>query len=214
VGRLLTVDGNLLFSSMIMNWDFPVTGLVAHPTARLVAAMGHDEKFTTAQPVDCPSRNLHMHLIDQFLFLLNDSFCPLPAVGTILESPINRFPAGDTRAGIPRRPGLSCRRLKPLHRPPASFAQQKRFTLFHPDQGDEKQAQVVIHPGAVGTRLPAGGAPCRVFVHPSGFGLNTGDQKHDILEPAGSADWLLQACLVLYKKNTHSQYGKHLSAPG
>jgi len=50
--------------------------------------------------------------------------------------------------------------------------------LFHPDQGDEKQTQVVIHTGGKSLCQPAGWASLRVIIHPSGFGLNAGDQKH------------------------------------
>jgi hypothetical protein len=64
----------------------------------------------------------------------------------------------------------------------AAVAQQERRPLFHPDQGDEKQAQVMVHPGGISLCQPAGRAALRVFIHPPGFGLNTGDQKHNTLE--------------------------------
>ena len=40
----------------------------------------------------------------------------------------------------------------------------------------------MIHAGGIRLRQAAGGAALRVFIHPSGFGLNAGDQKHGVLD--------------------------------
>jgi hypothetical protein len=57
----------------------------------------------------------------------------------------------------------------------AMFTKQKRLAPLDPDQGDEKQAQIMVHPGGIGLCKAAGWTPLRVFVQSSGFGLDTGN---------------------------------------
>lgn len=64
------------------------------------------------------------------------------------------------------------------------LAKQKRHALFDPDDGQEKQAQVVIDAGIVGLCQSADGAASGGSVDTSGFRLYPGDQKHGVL-PVG-----------------------------
>jgi hypothetical protein len=58
------------------------------------------------------------------------------------------------------------------------LAQQKRRTLLYPEDGQEKQAEVVIDAGGIGLRQSANRAALWRVVDPPGFGLHSGDQKH------------------------------------
>lgn len=58
-----------------------------------------------------------------------------------------------------------------------ALALQKWAPLFHPDKGEEKYGEVVIHP--LGHRLlkAAGRAPPGLTIESHGFGLNPGNEE-------------------------------------
>ena len=75
----------------------------------------------------------------------------------------------------------------------ATIAENERFAGFHLQQGDKKQAQVMIHPLSVCPELATGRAPTGNVIQFSDFGLNACYQKHLPDNPlATSGSWFLR----------------------
>lgn len=67
---------------------------------------------------------------------------------------------------------------RPGQRGLATRAPAEGCTFFHPHQGDEKEAEIVIQPTLVDLGQSALGTNLIGFGPPVGTGLNAGDEKH------------------------------------
>lgn len=104
----------------------------------------------------------------------------LAAMWTIPIRTVKRPPAGHTNLIGPGRWHRGCRGPETIGRLSAVVTEKKRFAPLDPQQGNKEQAQIMVHPGGIGPVHAAGRATLRIFVHPPGFWLYAGNQKHAI----------------------------------
>ncbi len=131
----------------------------------------------------------------------------MPALRAIVKVLIYIFTTVPARLRYKRlqwwRPGRSVAFYRLL----APSAEQHRGALSDPQQRNEEETEIVVHPLKIGLVQSAGGASFRFLVQHLGFGLDTGNDKtHGQYDRLSAEQLWLQINFTFYKICSVSQH--------